>query len=170
MIGKHRLRLCNLALKTKCAATACVSILSVVGAQAQTIGGYAEQAPKVSYPSEFSHSSLGHLANLPDSGIMFESHGVRNYWTTALAISAAVSIFGLATHDDNVTFIGLGCVLVSGVEVIQADFRFNLFDRGLDMVRSGPVSFGIDPLRLTAESSGTAHCQPGFYVKASYRF
>jgi hypothetical protein len=136
----------------------------------QSAGGYVDPGLTVGFPNEFSRNATPSSAAMTGSKIMFRASDERRDWTIALIASAAVALTGLATHDDNLTLIGIGCVLVSGVEVAEVGFRLNLFDRGFDLAQAGPVSFGIDPFAQLADSPRSALTQHGAYLKATFKF
>jgi hypothetical protein len=94
----------------------------------------------------------------------------RGTWQTVLLVSAAVGIVGLLQGDTTLTLLGGAGVLLSLYETNRTGFRPQPFRHGIDLLSSGPVSFGIQPLGQFGLSRGLAKPQPSAYIQATFKF
>ncbi|MBC8063994.1 MAG: hypothetical protein H7Y17_04135 [Chlorobia bacterium] len=91
-------------------------------------------------------------------------------WNTVLIVSAAVMAVGLITGETTLTILGGAGVLVSLTQTNKSGFRPQYFARGLDLVQSGPVSFGVRPFGPAGLHQGITTLQPSPYIVANFKF
>lgn len=110
------------------------------------------------------------IAPLRLQPLSFGASGQREMWHTVMLVSAGVALVGLIDGDSTLTVIGVGGVVLSAVESGPSSFRSRNVRRGVEVLRSGPFSFGIDPLGPAGLSRGIGGVQPGGYLQLSFRF
>lgn len=108
--------------------------------------------------------SIG-LANTP--ALSFSRSADKGTWHTVMIVSAVVGVIGLLDGDSTLAVLGGAGVLLSVVESDQSRFQLRPFRHGLDLARTGPLSFGIDPIGL---SPGFARPRPAAYLHATFKF
>lgn len=94
----------------------------------------------------------------------------RDTWNTVLIVSAAVMVIGLVQEETTLTLLGGAGVLISLVQLNNSRYASQLFPGGMDLVRRGPVSFGIKPYDETMLRSGFNTVQPSPYISVSFKF
>jgi hypothetical protein len=88
------------------------------------------------------------LSNAPAVG--FSYSGDQNTWHTVMLVSAVVAIVGLVQDDSTLVLLGAGGVILGAVESSQSRFRYGITRPGVDLVKTGPVSFGVRPYEAPA--------------------
>lgn len=94
----------------------------------------------------------------------------RDTWNTVLVVSAGVLIIGLIQDDSTLTILGGAGTLVSLVQLNQTHFRPQYSPRGISLLSSGPVSFGVTPFGSMNAQQGFRDFRPGAYIAANFKF
>jgi hypothetical protein len=94
----------------------------------------------------------------------------KGMWQTVLLVSAIVGVVGVVQGDSTLIILGGAGVLLSLYQTNQMGFRPQPFRHGLDLMRSGPVSFGIQPFGTFGLQPGFTTPRPTAYLHASFRF
>ena len=132
-------------LMTKAAATATVAFLATAPAWAQNSTSLS--APALSFSSS-----------------------QRDTWHTVMVVSAVVGVVGLLDGDTTLVILGGAGVLVSLVESDQMKFRLRPRSSGVDLLKMGPVSLGINPLGQIGMAQAYQSSRPTAYVQVSFKF
>lgn len=103
--------------------------------------------------------------NLKPITLNFQSNQ-RNTWHTVLLISAAVGIVGVIQGDSTLTLLGGAGVVLSLYE--SERYRSGL--RGFDLVKTGPLSMGINPLGVGFNRSLSTVRPAAYYIQATFKF
>lgn len=113
--------------------------------------------------------------SLPTS-LSYSQSNSKQTWNTVLLVSGIALGVGLLTDEGTLTILGGAGVLVSLIQLNQNNsFTSNYFPRGMDMVRSGPMAFGVSPFgqRLGFSqkfTGGFDDIRPTVYATASFKF
>jgi len=134
-------------LAAKSTATIALGLVGCAVASAQSgRGGYHLLDPNVSLsPSIGTEMGNPRLDIGSRSETMTFRRRDRDTWNTLLWISAAVAIVGLANDDAGLMLIGGIGVVYSLSQNNQLGLRYGPTHQGLDLVSTGPLSFGLAP-------------------------
>ena len=102
--------------------------------------------------------------------LTLSSSGDRSMWHNVLVISAIVGIVGIATQDSTLTILGAAGVVLSLVETGGSTFRFRSATHGMDLMESGPFTFGINPFSQLDGSSISTKPSAAPYMRLSFKF
>lgn len=102
--------------------------------------------------------------------LSFNSSSNKETWHMVLLISAGVGILGLVNSDSTLTILGGAGVLLSLYESQGSHFQVRPSLRGVDMFKSGPMSFGLNPFGGMGAREGFSLTRPAAYVKLSFKF
>lgn len=102
--------------------------------------------------------------------LSFSAASQKDTWNTVLIISAAVMVVGLIQEESTLTLLGGAGVLVSLFQTNKMGFSAPALPHGLDLVKSGPVSFGFSPFGQFGLASGVTTLNPSPYVVAKFKF
>jgi hypothetical protein len=98
------------------------------------------------------------------------SSSQRDTWHTVLIVSAIVGVVGIIQGDSTLTVLGGVGVLVSLVESEQMKFRFKPQSHGLDLLKMGPVSLGVNPLGKIGIAQAYQSSRPTAYMQLTFKF
>lgn len=94
----------------------------------------------------------------------------RQTWNTVLIVSGVVLAVGLIQSENTLTILGAAGVALSLIQLNKTSFRPQYSFRGLDLVKRGPVAFGISPFGDVNLRQGFTALRPSAYLSASFRF
>jgi len=94
----------------------------------------------------------------------------RNTWNTVLLVSGAVLVVGLIQEESTLTILGGAGVLLSLFETNKTNFRSQYFPHGLDLYKTGPVSFGVSAFSSMGLTEGFRPVRPAAYISATFKF
>jgi hypothetical protein len=94
----------------------------------------------------------------------------KQMWNTVLIVSAVVLAVGLLQDDTTLAILGGAGVLVSLTQVNKYGFQLQSHPRGLDLVKSGPLSFGVNPFGQIGLRDGFGPIKPSVYLSANFKF
>jgi len=99
--------------------------------------------------------------------LSFRSSGDRDTWHTVMLVSAVVAIVGVVDNDSTLTVLGGAGILLSLYESDRSRFRLR---PGVDLLKMGPMSIGVNPLGQMGLSQGFTRPRPSPYVQLTFRF
>ena len=155
-------------LPLKTAALASVIVLGSGLAQGQTSSSFSYPAMETGYPIQLDQSK-DVLSLNARAGLSLQGHGDHQMWNTVFIVSIVVGVIGIVDSDTSLIVLGAAGAVLSSMEMNQ-HFRFNLANRGLDLMHTGPLSFGLNPLAGFADCPGVSFKLPAMYLKATFRF
>ena len=94
----------------------------------------------------------------------------KGMWQTVLLVSAIVGIVGVVQGDSTLTILGGAGVVLSLYQTGKMGFNPQPFRHGIDLMRSGPVSFGVQPFGQFGPLPGLNSPRPTAYLHATFKF
>jgi hypothetical protein len=94
----------------------------------------------------------------------------RETWHTVMIVSAVFLFAGLVDDDNTLTALGGAGVILSLVEMDSTRFRYASVGRGMDLVRMGPISLGVNPFGSMGLTQGFSNPHPDFVLQARFKF
>ena len=102
--------------------------------------------------------------------LSFSSSSNRGTWNTVLIVSAVVFAVGLIQGDSTLALLGGAGALVSLVELNKNGYAPQYMPHGLDLVRRGPLSLGLNPFGEFGMMPGYMSIRPSFYAAMNFKF
>jgi hypothetical protein len=94
----------------------------------------------------------------------------RETWHTVMIVSAIFLFAGLVDDDNTLTALGGAGVILSLVEMDSTRFRYASVGRGMDLIRMGNVSVGMNPFGQMGLTQGFSKPHPNLILQARFKF
>lgn len=109
--------------------------------------------------------------NFPtSSNLSLRRSSSHETWHTVLIVGAVLLVIGIADDDSTLAILGGAGVLVALSETNGNAFQYRSVGRSFDLVKSGALSFGVNPFGSMGLTQDFKLSRPSAVLQATFKF